>query len=237
MNPVSIKSLAVGSKIQIPDDAIGPLESLMDLVIEKNKVLNLTSIRDRNDLMIKQVLNSLFLTNFQSIPDGDRVADLGTGGGFPGLPLAIVYPKAHFTLIDSVQKKIRAVEEFAHALNLKNVVCLSDRLEALGQNPQYREHYDVVIAQALAPLRILLELAMPLVKIDGIFVAFKGPNYAEEHRRAAGAMRILGLEKPTIHPYHLPHEMGERFLLVFRKQRPTPAQFPRAVGVPNKKPL
>jgi 16S rRNA (guanine527-N7)-methyltransferase len=232
-----IQSLCENAGLPLTPDQFSKLERLADLVIEKNKVLNLTRIENREDLMVKQILNSLYLGQFVELKGGFSVADLGTGGGFPGLPLAIAHPDCHFTLVDSVQKKIRAVEEFAKALGLRNVKTVSDRLEALGQSTDHREQYDVVTAQALAPLRVLLELAMPWVRVGGVFAAFKGPHYSDELYQAVGAIRVLKAGQPTVHSYSLPDGMGERHLLLFHKSEATPDQYPRKTGLPAKSPL
>jgi 16S rRNA (guanine527-N7)-methyltransferase len=216
---------------------IQKLESLADIVLEKNRILNLTSIRDRSQFLVKQILNSLMVAKAVEFKPGWHVADLGTGGGFPGLPLAIAYPYCHFVLIDSVQKKVGAVREFADQLSLTNVDTVSERIELLGRDDEYREKFDLVTAQALAPLNVLLELAIPFVKVGGRFVAFKGPQFGEELSLTENAISQLRLVAPEIYSYPLPLEMGERFLLTFTKSKVTPAQFPRQVGVPNKKPL
>jgi 16S rRNA (guanine527-N7)-methyltransferase len=213
------------------------LERLADLVLAKNQVLNLTSISDRDGMLIKQILNSLYLSKFVDLKPGFRLADLGTGGGFPGLPLAILHPEVHFLLADSVQKKIRAVGEFAGALGLQLVDTVAERIETLGHNAHFRERFDVVTAQALAPLPVLLELALPLVRIGGCFAAFKGPNYQEEIDQSQNAMKALEIGLPKVESYTLPNGAGQRALLIFKKVHPTPSKYPRKPGIPNKSPL
>lgn len=232
-----IEMLCENAGIPLPKEQLLALGRFAELVEAKNKVLNLTSIRDPREFMIKQVLNSLYFRKFVPLRAGSLVADLGTGGGFPGLPLAITHPESHFWLVDSVQKKVKAVEEFAHQLGLGNVKTSSERLETLGHYSEYRGRFDVVTAQALAPLPVLLELATPLVKTEGLFVAFKGPNYVEELAQSRRAMAELKLHAPIIESYSLPDNMGERFLLIFKKTNGTPLKYPRGIGVPNKHPL
>ncbi len=232
-----IEALCENAGIHLSKSQYAALERFADLMEAKNKVLNLTNIRDRATFMVKQILNSLMLDQFVDFKSGMSVADLGTGGGFPGIPLAIAHPEVQFLLVDSVQKKIRAVEEFADQLGLKNVKTLSERIEVLGQNPDYRQRFDLVTAQALAPLPVLLELATPLAKVGGLFVAMKGPNYLEELAQSKNGMKCLKLGEPKIESYELPEGAGSRYLLIFNKTQPTPSQYPRAVGVPNKKPL
>jgi 16S rRNA (guanine527-N7)-methyltransferase len=232
-----LKSLIQESGLQISDDRLILIDRFIDLFIEKNKSINLTKINNREEFLIKHIIDSLILDKYVDIKPNTQVADLGTGGGLPGLLLAILHPDSHFTLIDSVQKKIRCVEEFTNKLNLNNVTGLSERLEELGQNKKYRESFDIVMARALAPLPVLLELAIPLAKTGGIFVAMKGPNYFEELSNSANAMKEFKIEMPKIEKYELPEGMGSHYLLIFKKHSPTSNAYPRRVGVPNKSPL
>jgi len=232
-----IETLCATAGINLSKGQIQLLERFAELMEAKNKVLNLTHIRDPKEFMIKQILNSLMVGKFADLKTAKSVADLGTGGGFPGIPLAIAYPETQFFLVDSVQKKIKAVQEFVEQLGLKNVKALSERIEVLGQDLDYRQRFDLVTAQALAPLPVLLELAIPLVRVGGVFVAMKGPNYPEELVQSKGAIRSLVIAEPKIESYELPDGVGSRHLLMFHKTKSTPPQYPRAVGVPNKSPL
>lgn len=232
-----IETLCENAGIHLSKGQYAALERFADLMEAKNKVLNLTRIVDRKDFMIKQILNSLMLGKYADFKSGLSVADLGTGGGFPGIPLAIAYPESQFFLIDSVQKKIRAVQEFAEQLGLKNVKALPERIETLGQDLDYRQRFDLVTAQALAPLPVLLELAMPLVKGGGQFLALKGPSHTEELAQSKNAMKLLKVGEPKIESYLLPEAAGSRHLLMFHKTQPTPPQYPRKPGIPNKEPL
>lgn len=233
----SLKSLCAEAELSISDNKIHKLEQFVNLFIEKNKMINLTKFKDRQEFLVKHILDALFLTKFFQIKSGINIADVATGGGLPGIPLAILYQEAFFTLIDSVQKKIRCVGEFANELHLQNIRTVTERLEVIGKNKSYREQFDLVLARALGPLPVLLELAFPLVKKGGVLVAFKGPAYLEEINDAESAMRILKSDKPKVEHYELPRHMGDRFLLIFKKSRPTPNIYPRRVGMPKKKPL
>jgi len=232
-----LKSLIAESGLQITEGEMRVLGQFVDLFIEKNKIINLTKINSQKEFLIKHILDSLFVGKYAEIEPNMRVADLGTGGGLPGIPLAILNPDTRFTLIDSVQKKIRCIREFVGKLGLKNVICLSDRLESIGHNKQYRGQFDVVIARALAPMPVVLELALPLVKIGGIFAAMKGPGYVSELDGAKNAMEQLNIGLPKIEKYELPENMGTHFLLMFSKNNPTHDIYPRHVGIPSKKPL
>jgi 16S rRNA (guanine527-N7)-methyltransferase len=237
MTDLLIKSLCERAGLQISDDGIRLLEKFVDIFTEKNKAINLTKINSREEFLVKHIIDSLLLSRFFSIKPGMKIADLGTGGGLPGIPLAILHPDTDFTLIDSVQKKINCVKEFAEKLRLNNVSGLSDRLEVIGRDKKYREQFDIVVARALAPLPVLLELALPLVKIGGIFAAMKGPGALEEINESGNAIKQLNIGLPRAEKYDLPDEIGKRSLLIFTKTKPTPNNFPRRVGVPNKSPL
>jgi len=237
MTNQKLKSLIKESDLRISDDRLALIDKFTDLFIEKNKVINLTKINNREEFLIKHILDSLLIDKYIKIQPDMQIADLGTGGGLPGIPLAILHPKVRFTLIDSVQKKIRCIEEFASQLKLSNVIGLSDRLEILGHNKKYREAFDIVLARALAPLPVLLELAVPLVKTGGIFVAMKGPGYLEEISNADNAMRELKIGMPKIEKYELPEVLGTHYLLMFKKDKSAPNAYPRRIGIPSKHPL
>jgi len=232
-----LKSLCQQFGLALSSEKLQSLELFVDLFIKKNKVINLTRFKNRDEFIIKHILDSLFLTQFFNIKPGMKIADLGTGGGLPGIPLAILYPKSDFTLIDSVQKKISCVDEFAKQLKLNNVEAVAERLEVIGQDPDYREQFDLVLARALAPLPTLLELCIPLVKKGGQFVALKGPAYLEEINKAHHAIKELKLDLPRAERYDLPEDGGKRFLLIFDKKRSMPKQYPRRVGMPKKRSL
>lgn len=234
---MELKTILQSVSIDLTDEQIGQLEKFIDLLITKNQELNLTSIKDRNEVIIKHVIDSLMLVPHVEMKEGTAVLDLGTGGGLPGIPLAIVYPNLQFTLVDSVGKKVKAVEEFANVLNLNNVKTLTARAEELGQDPEHREQYDRVLTRAVAPLRILIELAYPLVHLNGKMVAYKGPDYVNELAASTTAIRSLDAEQPQVRQYSLPEGMGDRTLIIIPKKHQTPSRYPRRVGVPNKRPL
>lgn len=213
------------------------LEQLADLFLEWNQKLNLSAIRDRDGIVLKHIVDSLLILPFHLFNPGDRVMDLGTGGGFPGLALAIVYPSARFTLVDSTEKKIRAVEAMAKALELQNVRCLSGRAEELARKRDMREHFDVVVARALAAFPTLLEYCLPFVKIGGHFIAYQGPELAEEYQKYSGVAKKLGGRIEAVHTTKLPIEEAGRCFIVVKKENLTPPPYPRQVGTPKKNPL
>ncbi len=237
MNYTNFKSLAKDIKIQITESQFNQLSEFIELLKEKNKELNLTRIADEKEVWIKHVIDSLMVLNFVDINPEMKIVDLGTGGGFPGIPLAILYPETDFLLIDSVEKKIKAVQEFANKLELKNIKTLSERAEILGQDPIYREKYNIILSRAVASLPVLMEITTPFIKTNGLLFAYKGPDYVVEVAEAKNASEELNIGSPEVFHYHLPEDMGERVILEIQKNKPTPNKYPRRAGIPNKKPL
>ena len=223
--------------LDITDIQFKKLSQYVGLLKKKNEDLNLTAITDSKQIWIKHVLDSLMSVPFFDVKPGMQVADIGTGGGLPGIPLAILFPSINFTLVDSVQKKITAVEEFAHELNLKNVRCIAERAETLGQDKAHRDQYDIVLTRALAPLRVLIELTVPLIHLYGYVIAYKGPEYISELSDAQNAITKLQAESPRVFQYLLPEGMGDRTIIRITKKRVTPDVYPRRDGVPAKRPL
>lgn len=222
--------------VSITEEQFDKLAKYLQLLKAKNEELNLTRITDNREAWIKHILDSLMTAPFFDKP-GMRVADIGTGGGMPGIPLAILFPSAKFTLVDSTQKKVEALEGFVRELNLRNVGCVAARIENFAHMDAHREDYDLVLARALAPLRVLVELAVPLIHPYGYVVAYKGPEYIQELSLAKNALSKLHTEAPRVFHYSLPEGMGDRTLLRMTKKDPSPAGYPRRDGVPTKNPL
>lgn len=211
-------------------------EKLVTSFLEWNEKMNLSSFSTREEVLIKHILDSIL--GIQLIDSvGKKIADLGSGGGFPALPLAILAPESEITAIDSVGKKMKAVAEMASECGILNLSTASDRLETLGQNPKYREQFDLVTARALAPWPVLLELALPFVKVGGLFIAWQTPAIEEDLKFFRRVPEKLGGEIIKTVPYSLPNRAGERVLVFVKKRFHTQKAYPRAIGLPKNRPL
>ena len=211
------------------------LQQLVDLFLDWNSKINLSSIRDAEGVWEKHIADSLLLSEQVSL-DGQawRVLDIGTGGGFPSLPLAVKFPSLKFTSVDSVGKKLKAVQSMADELGCK-IKTQHARIEDLGQDKQYREQYDLVLARALAPWPVLLEYALPFVKVGGRFIAYQGPGVREDLINFKNLERKLGGLIVKVHETTLGD--SERIFVEIKKQSSTSRKFPRANGIPRKEPL
>ncbi len=209
---------------------------LYDELLAYNEKVNLTRLTEPEDYLYRHILDSLTLLPL--IPEGASVADVGSGPGFPALPLAMARPDLTVTAIESVGKKCRFMEEVAETLALGDRFrVLNERSETLGQDPRYREQFDVVTARGLAKLPLLLELCVPLAKVDGMVLSMKGTNtYQEELKAAKKAFHVLKAELSG--SFFFDHPRFEGFvLLMIDKQEPTPRPYPRNAGLPAKAPL
>ena len=210
---------------------------LLQLLQEGNARTNLTALKTESDIVLKHFVDSLTCLQGGHLNDEFSVVDLGTGAGFPTLPLAIVRPDLDFTPVDSTRKKIEFVRAAAQSLGLSNVRPLVGRAETLGQEPEHRGQYDRVVVRAVAALPILAELALPLLRVGGLLVAQKGPISLEElnaGRRAAGE---VGGTVQEVEAFNLPMLGDARTLVVIEKVKATPGKYPRRVGVPGSQPL
>lgn len=203
---------------------------------EGSSRMNLTALKTEEDIVTKHFLDSLTCAHDGHLQTSGRVFDLGTGAGFPTLPLAIVYP-LNFVAMDATRKKVEHVAWAAQQTGLDNVTTLVGRAEALGRDPAHREQYQRVVTRAVAALPILAELALPLLEVGGLLIAQKGPITAEELQAGGAAASALGGEVVATERFNLPLLGDPRSLVVVRKVKPTPAKYPRREGVPNKEPL
>jgi len=215
--------------LSLTDHQMKQFESYYKLLIEWNKKLNLTSITQREEVYLKHFFDSLSLIRATTMSD-QTLLDVGSGAGFPSIPLKIVFPDLDVTIVDAIQKRIGFLSELVSELDIR-VNLIHGRVEEL----QHREHYDIVTARAVANLRILSELCIPFVKVGGHFLAMKGPNYEEELDESRQAFDILEAELEEIVTYPIEHL--ERSIIKIRKVRPTPSKYPRRFKKIKSKPL
>ena len=209
---------------------------------EKNKVMNLTAVDDDQGIAMKHFIDSLTLCPYireeETKANGRTLtfADVGTGAGFPGLPVKISCPELSVTLMDALEKRLKFLNEVITALGLKDCSTVHSRAEDAGRNKKYREKYDIVTARAVAKLSVLAEYCLPLVKVGGVFLAMKSHS-EEEENEASKAIALLGGTIEKTDSFKLPGTDMERTIIVVRKIRPTPAKFPRKAGTPSKTPI
>lgn len=202
-----------------------------------NEKFNLTAIRDRKEIRTKHFLDSLTCLSRLGNICGLHLIDIGTGAGFPGLPIKIAEPGVEVTLVDSVGKKLAFCEHVIQGLALQNARCIQSRAEDLGQSAAHREKYDRGVARAVAGLPVLLEYLLPLLKVGGLAVIQKGSNAPGEVEEAQKAAKVLGGEIEAITPVILPGIAETRYLVTVGKINPTPGEFPRRAGIPSRKPI
>lgn len=208
-----------------------------EMLIEWNERMNLTAITAPQEVAVKHMVDSLTALETGLFSQGASVIDVGTGAGFPGLPLKICRPDLRLTLMDSLQKRVGFLEAVVQELGLKEVSCVHARAEEGARERAYREQFDIAVSRAVAALPVLSEYTLPFVKKGGFLVALKGAKYAEEAEAAGKALSLLGGSAPKCLAVQLPGLEDKRAIVTVEKVRPTPKAYPRKAGTPAKKPL
>ena len=227
--------LAEKLSIKLSDSQIEKFYEYMLLLLEWNEKINLTAITEQNDIILKHYIDSMTVLKY--IENEKNIIDVGTGAGFPGIPIAILREESNITLLDSLNKRILFLQEVAEKLNLKNINAVHARAEEFGQNKQNREIHDIAISRAVANLSTLVEYLLPFVKIGGKCICMKSANIEEELRESQFAIKELGGEIKKIDKLILPESDIARTIIIIEKIKNTPKKYPRKAGTPSKKPI
>lgn len=245
MELVEILKVGAGKMgIEISNEEAEKFISYKDILLEWNKKMNLTAITEDREIIVKHFLDSLSCIQDKYLPiqlknsqDRVRLIDVGTGAGFPGIPLKIVLPNIELTLLDSLKKRIGFLQELSKELRLDGVEFIHGRAEDLGKNKNYREKYDYAVSRAVASLNVLVEYCMPFVKVGGYFICQKGPNLEEEIREAERAIKLLGGEIVDQIKADIPFSDRDHNILLIKKIKQSPSKYPRKAGRPTKDPI
>jgi 16S rRNA (guanine527-N7)-methyltransferase len=207
-----------------------------ELLIEWNKVMNLTAITDLEDVLQKHFIDSLTIVK-AICPKNKTIIDVGTGAGFPGIPIKIAFPETKIVLLDSLNKRINFLNEVIHQLNLKEIRTIHGRAEDYGKNPKYRGQFDLCVSRAVANLSSLSEYCIPFVKQDGCFISYKSGKASDEMNSAKNAIKLLGGRIENVLKFNLPDSTVDRTLITIKKIVATPKKYPRTAGKPSREPL
>lgn len=208
-----------------------------EYLVEKNKVMNLTGITDFQEVLLKHFLDSLCCVKAVNMEKVHTVMDIGTGAGFPGVPLKIMFPHLEACLLDSLNKRVNFLKETFELLKLNNITAIHGRAEEFAKNKAYREKYDLCVSRAVSNLATLSEYCLPYVKVGGSFISYKSGKVKEEVDQAEKAIHLLGGKVEDTLYFNLPGSEIERSLVVIKKVKQTPARFPRKAGTPQKEPI
>ncbi len=238
------------NKIQFLKDAFNQIELTLEqyqyeqfvkyyeMLIEKNKVMNLTGITEFEEVVYKHFIDSVIY--FERILDKSlniSLMDMGTGAGFPGIPIKIVYPSVKVVLLDSLNKRIRFLQEVIDELDLKDITAIHSRAEDAGHNPKYREQFDCCVSRAVANLATLSEYCLPFVKMGGYFISYKSSEVDEELEASKHAVQLLGAKIEEQKKFTLPGTDINRSMIYIKKIKTIPKRYPRKAGLPSKEPL
>lgn len=223
--------------IAFSPDKEDKLTGYMDEILELNQHINLTAITDRDEFIRKHYIDSLLCVSYDEFKNAKNIIDVGTGGGFPGVPLAIAFPEKNFVLIDSLNKRIKIINELCEKLGITNVRAVHGRAEELARKKEMRDSFDLCVSRAVANMSTLTEYCLPFVKKGGSFIAYKGPECGSEIAAASRAIKVLGgrlthEESPVFEGSDFEHK-----LIFIKKEKNTESKYPRKAGTPSKEPI
>lgn len=226
--------------LQLTEEQLKKFYRYFELLEEKNKVMNLTAITEEREVVTKHFVDSLSLVRVFPELEGGRefsIIDVGTGAGFPGIPLKIVYPNLQVTLLDSLKKRVCFLQEVCSQLELENISAVHGRAEDFGRDKNFREAFDLCVSRAVANLATLSEYCLPFVRIGGLFISYKSEEVGEEIKGAESAIKQLGGKIKSIQSFKLPKTDMGRSLIAIEKMKKLSGKYPRKAGLPSKEPL
>ena len=232
-----LQSKAEQLGIRLSEKQLEQFQCYYERLIEKNKVMNLTAITEYEEVVDKHFVDSILLGSVKELSGKKRVIDVGTGAGFPGIPLKIVYPELEITLLDSLNKRVKFLNEVIEELGLTGIQAVHSRAEDLAQDAAYRQQYDICVSRAVANLATLSEYCIPFVKQGGYFISYKSTQIEEELKQAKKAVQVLGGTLEQIETVQIPGTTIERQFVMIRKSGTTPKKFPRKAGTASKTPI
>ena len=223
--------------VELTDKQVSQFIKFYEMLVEWNKVMNLTGITEYDEVVMKHFVDSLSIVKVNGFDNVTSIIDVGTGAGFPGIPLKIVFPEIKITLLDSLNKRIKFLNAVIDELELENIETIHGRAEDFSKKEDYREQYDLCVSRAVANLATLSEYCLPYVKTGGTFISYKSGTVQEEAKEAEKAIKILGGQVKDITYFKLPDSEIDRSLVIINKKKSTPGKYPRKAGTPLKEPL
>lgn len=232
-----LRKKAMQMGIVLDDTQISQFQTYFEMLIEKNKVMNLTAITEKEEVIDKHFADSLAFAQTGLETSGKRLLDLGTGAGFPGIPLKIAFPEMEVLLLDSLNKRVRFLQDVIRELNLQGIDAVHGRAEDFAKQKAYRENFDYVVSRAVANLAVLSEYCLPYVSVEGYFLPYKSGDIQREIDESRKAVKILGGSVEDVVSFEIPGTDIHRTILKIRKKTAAPKRFPRKAGLPSKEPI
>lgn len=223
--------------IEINDHQVQQFMKYYDMVLQKNMVMNLTAITEYTEFVKKHFVDSLMIFRQKAPKAGMCMIDIGTGAGFPGIPIKIAYPEVSMVLLDSLNKRVLFLQDVIHELGLQDIIAIHERAEGPAHQGEYRESFDICVSRAVANLTTLVEYCLPYVKVSGEFISYKSGKITDELLNAEYAIKVLGGKVDVVESFELPGSDMERTLVHIKKVKHTPKKYPRSAGKPSKEPL
>lgn len=232
---MELKELAKEINIDLTEKQVNQFRTYKDEIIKWNEQVNLTAITEEREFLIKHFIDSLTIQKY--VQPNSKIIDVGTGAGFPGIPLKIVDSSLSVTLLDALNKRLKILNEIIKELALESIVTVHGRAEEVARNKNERETYDYAVSRAVAPLNVLVEYLLPFIKVGGKCICMKGSNGKEELKQAEKAIQVLGGSVEKVEEIILPKTDMKRMIVVIEKKKETPKQYPRKAGTPSKNPI